>query len=65
MKQIILTFKKNGTVEKEVNGYTDGTCLAETDFIDNALGEVEETEMKPEFYDINPEGLDQQNKVYT
>jgi len=64
MKEIILTFEEDGSVHKEVNGYKSDTCLKDTDFIDKAIGKVEETKLKPEYHLPNPVGLDQQQKLY-
>jgi hypothetical protein len=65
MKKIILTFKWDGkTVNKEVEGFDGVGCVSSTDFINKALGSVEETIMKPSYYIPNPEGLDIQNKIY-
>lgn len=65
MKEIILTFSEDGTVEKEVNGFKSNTCIKDTDFIDKAIGKVKETKMKPEYHLPNPVGLDQKNRLYT
>lgn len=66
MREIKLTFEWDGkTVHKEVNGFQGGGCLKQTDFINQALGTTIEEEMKPEYYLPNPEGLEQQNKVYS
>lgn len=60
MKEIKLTFNTDGTVEKEVSGFTSSKCLEETDFIDQAIGVVSKTEMKQEFYAPETVGTDQQ-----
>jgi len=65
MKEIKLTFKWDGkTVNKEVSGFQGNGCLSQTQFIDAALGTVQESEMKSDFFVPNPEGLDQQNEVH-
>jgi len=66
MKEIRLTFdRKTGQVRKEVSGFTGSSCQKATEFIDLAIGQVTETEVKPEYHLPNPEGLDVQAKVLT
>jgi hypothetical protein len=63
MKQITLTFHKDGSVEKEVDGFSSSKCLNETDFIDQAIGKAIKTEMKQEFYAPEVVGIDQQAHI--
>lgn len=64
MKEIILTFNDDGTVDKEVKGFKGGTCKDATKFIEQAIGTVTEEKLSPEYYLPNPAGLDQQAKCY-
>jgi hypothetical protein len=63
MKEIILTFKKGQPVRKEVNGYSDNSCIKDTDFLDLAIGQVVDIERKPEFYLPQPDNLSVENKI--
>ena len=64
MKTIKLTFKKDGTIEKEVDGFVGAGCLNATDFIDQAIGTAVKTDMKQEFYAPEPVGLTQENYLH-
>lgn len=60
MRQIKLTFCKDGTITKEVDGFVGAGCLEATDFIDKAIGVAVKTDMKQEFYAPETVGTDQQ-----
>lgn len=63
MKKIKLTFKADGTVVKELDGFSGSTCMTETEFIDKALGVVVETDLKHEYYLPDPVLIDNENKI--
>lgn len=50
MAKLKLTFKNDGTVRKETTGFTGGSCIEKTQFIDDALSGTATIKYKPEFY---------------
>lgn len=51
MQQIIVTFKRDGTVGIETKGFQGAACLKETAALEAALGlEKTSEERTPEFY---------------
>jgi|WetSurMetagenome_2_1015567.scaffolds.fasta_scaffold225446_3 hypothetical protein len=47
---LILTFNKDGSVEKETTGFNGKSCTEVTQFIEKALGAVNENKrFKPEY----------------
>jgi hypothetical protein len=50
MAKLTLTFKNDGTVRKETTGFTGGSCVERTRFIDNALAGKADRQYKPEYY---------------
>jgi hypothetical protein len=51
MAEIILTFNTDGTIKKETKGFIGKTCVSDTKFIEEALGETSDRQYKSEYYD--------------
>ena len=52
MAELILTFPLDGTpVQKETKGFVGKTCVSETKFIEDALGETDNRKFKTEYYE--------------
>jgi hypothetical protein len=50
MKQIIIDILDDGEVKLETRGYTGRTCLEETEFIKNILGNEITRQLTPAYY---------------
>jgi len=50
MAKLKLTFKNDGTVRKETTGFTGGSCVEKTKFLDDALSGKANRQYKPEYY---------------
>lgn len=59
-KTIIVTIDKNGGTQIEAQGFTGDACLKETKSLEEALGKVEDRELKKEYYE-----KPNQQKLYT
>ena len=46
-----ITIGANGEIQIEVTGAKGKECLELTEFLEQALGEVKERKMKPEYYE--------------
>lgn len=52
MAEMILTFEWDGkTVHKEVKGMTGSNCIGKTEFMEKALGQAGEHQLKSEYYE--------------
>lgn len=47
-KVMKLTFKFDGTVEKETSGFTGQSCAKETEWVEKTLGKVQDRKWKAE-----------------
>jgi hypothetical protein len=61
MEQIVVRIKKDGTVEIEAVGFKGSACREATRPLEEALGEVVEERLKPEFYEVS---LENENNLY-
>jgi len=50
MKQIIIDVLDDGEIKLETRGYTGKTCLEETEFIKNILGNEITRQLTPAYY---------------
>jgi Protein of unknown function (DUF2997) len=55
MAEMILTFGFDGSVKKETKGFTGKTCVDETKFIEEALGNAKDRKFKSEYYEDGTE----------
>lgn len=51
MKEIIMTFMADGSVKKETKGFSGGSCVKESEFIEDALGAKGKRRFKKEYYE--------------
>lgn len=51
MKQVIITFGKDGSVKAEATGFKGGECMEKTAFLKQIFGEPEEHHLKPSYYE--------------
>ena len=48
--EMILTFKKDGTVKKETKGFIGKECVTKTAFMEEALGTSKGRKFKDDYY---------------
>ena len=53
MQEIVLTFKKNGEVQVEANGFKGTSCSLATEFLKKTLGKVTDFQRKAEWFEEN------------
>jgi hypothetical protein len=51
MAEMILVFNTDGTVDKKTKGFTGKSCVEQTKFIEEALGESKNRRFNQEYYD--------------
>ena len=57
------TIRQDGYVTEEASGFTSHQCVEITEKIDNALGDLETRQFKPEFYSNNVSLQHSQNQT--
>ena len=54
MKQIILTVDETGEISIETKGFKGKSCLKESQFLKDVLGEEVQRELTPAYFDFDP-----------
>lgn len=62
MQELEVTISPTGEVKIEVKGAHGDSCLAMTQDLENALGSVEDRQLKSEYYERNPQQNQQWNQ---
>jgi hypothetical protein len=57
MKQIIIDILDDGEIKLETRGFTGKTCMEETEFVKNILGNEITRQLTPSFYTEGKEAV--------
>ena len=59
--ELEITIDEKGNISYSINGIKGKSCTAETEFLDNALGEITNRNFKRDFYEQERKSLNRVN----